>query len=157
MRKIVIIVLIFIGLANYANGQDCFKKNEDYYLSIDTTDRPVFRFVEKMPEILNREFIMKTLPFQSQLFDSLQCCPIRVWIGFVVETDSTLTNIQVCTKMMFCDEELIVMETEKFNNRMIELLSNVKSISGELNGEKVAVACIIPIHFECRERFNNER
>jgi len=156
MKKIVIILLTFIGLANYANGQDCLKSFEDYYSSIDTTDRPVFRFTGKMPEILNGELIMKILPFQSQLFDSLQCCPIRVWIGLVVETDSTLTNIQVCTKMMFCDDKIITMDTEKFNHRMTELLSNVKSAAGELNGEKVATACIIPVHFECREKFNNE-
>ena len=51
MKKTVIIILTFIGLANYANGQDCLKNFEDYYSSIDTTDRPVFRLVEKMPEI----------------------------------------------------------------------------------------------------------
>jgi hypothetical protein len=152
VKKTVIIILTFIGLANYANGQDCLNSIEQYYLSIDTTFRPVFKSVEKYPEILNnRDFLMKT-GRQSQLFDSLQCCPVKVQIRFVVESDSTLTNIQVCTKMMFCDDEIIATETDKFNNRMTELLSNVKSIPGELNGKKVAVVCIVPIHFECNRR-----
>ena len=69
-KKIVIIILTFIEFASYTNGQDCFKT--DYYSSIDTTNRPVFQFVEKMPEILNGEFIRKILPCQSQLFDSVQ-------------------------------------------------------------------------------------
>ena len=150
MKKTIIIILTFIIFVHYANGQDCLKK--DFYSSIDTTNRPVFKFVEKMPEILNGKFFMKTIN-QSQLFDSLQCCPFKVWIGLVVETDSTLTNIQVCTKMIFCkdeDDEFIATETKKFNNKMTELLSNIKSIPGELNGEKVAVFCLIPIHLDCR-------
>ena len=143
--------MAFAGLVFNANGQDCLENIEQYYLSIDTTHRPVFKVVEKHPEILNGKFVMK-MTHQSQLFDSLQCCPIKVWIGLVVEPDSILTNIQVCTNMMLCDDEVVVEESEKFNNRITELLSNVKSIPGELNGKKVAVACILPIHFECRER-----
>jgi len=142
--------MTLIGLANYASGQDCLKSIEDYYFSIDTTYRPVFKFVEKMPEILSGEFFMK-MTNQSQLFDSLQCCPIRVRIGLVVEPDSTLTNIQVCTEMMFCDENIIDKESKKFNQRIVKLFSNMKSAPGELNGKKVAVTCIIPIHFECRD------
>ena len=150
MKKSIVIILTFIWLANYANGQDCLKFHEEYYSFIDTTDRPVFKFAEKMPEILNGEFFMKTAR-QSQLFDSLQCCPIRVWIGLVVEADSTLTNIQVCTKMMFCDDNVIDVETEKFNQRIARILGGIKSAPAELNGEKVAVTGIIPIHFECRD------
>ena len=151
MKKVTFIILTFIGLAYNANGQNCFEFAKQYYLSIDTTHRPIFRAVEKYPEILNGELIAN-MTRQSQLFDSLQCCPIRVWVGLVVEPDSTLTNIQVCTKMMLCDDEIIVDESKKFNNRVTELLSNLKSIPGELNGKKVAVACVIPIHFECKER-----
>ena len=134
MKKSVLIILTFIGLANYANGQDCFKSFDDYYSSIDTTYRPVFKFVEKMPEILNGNFVMKMIN-QSPLLDSLQCCPVKVRIGFVVELDSTLTNIQVCTKMMFCDDNLIDEETQKFNHRITKLLSKIKSVPGELNGK----------------------
>jgi len=155
MRKGILIILTLIGLVNYVNGQDCLKEIENYYSSIDTTNRPVFRTVEKIPEILNGEFFMKLIN-QSQLFDSLQCCPIKMRIRFVVEPDSTLSNIQVCTKMMFCNDESIAVESRKFNDRLTELLSNIKSASGELNGKKVAVACTVPIHFECRERVNNE-
>jgi len=150
MKKSILIILIFIGLENYANGQDCLKSFEDYYSSIDTTDRPVFKFVEKMPEILDGKLIIKIIN-QTPLLDSLQCCPIKVWIGLVVESDSTLTNIQVCTKMMFCDENIFDKESEKFNHRITKLFSNIKSTPGELNGKKVAVTCIIPIHFECRD------
>jgi hypothetical protein len=150
MKKKILIILTLIGFVNYANGQDCFKFHEDYYSSIDTTDRPVFKFAEKMPEIFGGEFIMKIIP-QWQLFDSLQCCPFKVWIGLVVESDSTITNIQVCTKMMFCDDNIIEIETKKFNQKIAELLSNVKSSPAELNGEKVALTCILPIHFGCRE------
>ena len=150
MKKSILIILTFIGLANYTNGQNCLKFYENYYSSIDTTDRPVFKFAEKMPEILNGEYIMKTA-HQSQLFDSLQCCPIKVWIGLVVESDSTLTNIQVCTKMMFCDDNVINVEAEKFNQRIARILDDIKSAPAELNGKKVAITCIIPIHFECRD------
>jgi len=150
MKKSILIILTFIGLANYANGQDCFKFYEDYYSSIDTTYRPVFKFVEKMPEILDEKFIMKMIP-QLQLFDNLQCCPFKVWIGLVVEPDSTLTNIQICTKMMFCDDNIIEAEAKKFNQRITKLLSNIKSAPGELNGKKVAVTGMLPIHFECRK------
>jgi len=152
MKKKFFIILTFIGLANYANGQDCSKSFEDYYSSIDTTDRPVFKSVEKKPEISDGKFFAKML--QSQLFDSLfnslQCCPLKVWIRLVVEADGTLTNIQVCTKMMFCDDNIIDIETEKFNNRITNLFNNIKSAPGELNGRKVAVTCTLPVHFDCR-------
>lgn len=148
MKKIILILLIF-GFANYANGQDCLKSFEDYYSSIDTTNRPVFKFVEKMPEISSGEFVLKMIS-QSQLFENLQCCPIRVWIGLVVEPDSTITNIKVCTKMIFCEDNIIDTESKMFNHRVTELLNEIKSAPGELNGEKVASTCIIPIHFDCR-------
>jgi len=155
MIKRFLLILTLIGLVNYANGQDCLKEIENYYSSIDTTNRPVFKFVEVMPEILNGVSFIKVIN-QSQLFDSLQCCPIKVRIGFVVEPDSTLTNIKVCTKMMFCNDENIAVESKKFNDRLTELLSKIKSAAGELNGKKVAVACTVPIYFECREKINNE-
>jgi hypothetical protein len=151
VKKSILIILTFIGLANYANGQNCLDGFlEDYYLSIDTTDRPIFKFAEKMPEIFDIEKFAKTT-HQWQLFDSsLLCCPFRVHIGFVVETDSTLSNIRVCTKMMFCDDEIIAAQSEMFNNRITELLRNVKSIPGESMGKKVAVVCRFPIHFDCQ-------
>ena len=151
MKKNILIILTFIGLANYAKGQDCLKSFEDYYLSIDTTYRPVFKFVEKMPEISDGKLVMKIIS-QTPLLDSLQCCPIKVWIGLVVEPDSTLTNIRVCTKMMFCDDSLTDEEAQKFNCRIAKLLHEIKSAPGELNGEKVAVTCILPIHFDCQYR-----
>jgi len=150
MRKSILIILTLIGLANYAKGQDCLKSFDDYYSSIDTSDRPVFKFAEKMPEIFDGEFIMKMIR-QWQLFDSLHCCPFKVWIGLVVESDSTLTNIQVCTKMMFCDDNIIEVETKKFNQKIKKILCNIKSSPAELNGEKVAVTFILPIHFECEK------
>ena len=45
---------------------------------------------------------------------------------------------------------IVEIESEKFNNRIIELFRNIKSIPGELNEEKIAVACMITVHFDCR-------
>lgn len=148
MKKVILIILVFV-FADNINGQNCFKNFEDYYSSIDTTDRPVFRFVEKEPEIFNGEVVLETI-LQSQLFKNLQCCPIRVLIGFVVEPDSTLTNIHVCPRMLFCEEDIINKESKTFIQSLTELLGNIKSAPGILNEEKVAVAFLIPIHFECR-------
>ncbi len=146
MRDVLIIILFF-SVINIANGQDCLHEIKDYYSSIDTTERPVFRIAAEMPEIMKPEVFMEILGYQ--VFDSLKCCPIRVWCCFVVEPDSSLTNIKVCTKMMFCDNKIINSETEKFNDKVIQQLNNRKSKPGKHNGKNVAVACVMPIRYEC--------
>lgn len=132
----------------FARGQDCMKI-EDYISTIDTSDRQICLFAEVMPEIMTSNKIISQLSFNKNLMDSLQCCPLYVNLYFVVEIDSTLSNINVCSKMTFCNDSVINSESEMFNKKIKQILSKTKSAPGKHNGEDVAIPVITPIHYEC--------
>jgi len=150
MKKISII--IFLSAFSYLNvvGQECKENIINYFDSLDTTKREVYLVVDKRPEILENNELGRLI-MQSEVFNGLNCCPFKVYIGLVIEPDSSISNIQICTKMMFCSEETdIESETVKFNDRLEKFIKNIKSSPGLKNGEKVAVSVIIPIHLDCQ-------
>jgi periplasmic protein TonB len=62
----------------------------------------------------------------------------KVWIGFVVEKDSTLTNF-----------EIIKGNCPTYDNPILELFKEMpKWKPGEINGKKVRSKFIMPIHLE---------
>lgn len=145
MKKALVFTFCFF-LFHLVNGQVC-KEIANYYESIDTTNRPVYLVVEKMPEILESTNLMKLFQ-DSEILKGLECRPIKVWFAFIIETDSSLTNIEVCANMLECNDSLLQSETAILNERVKSLLKNTKSNSGILNGEKVAVACTSYIRYE---------
>ena len=148
MRKILLLFLCFF-LFQFVNGQVC-NEIKNYAESIDTTERPVYLVVDKMPEIFDSINLMNLFR-DSKILKELECCPIRIWFAFTVESDSTLSNVRACANMVNCNDSLIQSETILLNDRVETLLKNTKSKPGILNGEKVAVYCISYIHYECME------
>ncbi len=148
MRKVFLFFLCFF-LFQFVNGQVC-NEIKNYYESIDTTERPVYLVVDKMPEIFESINLMNLFR-DSKILKELECCPIRIWFAFTVESDSTLSNVRACANMINCNDSLIQSETILLNDRVENLLKNTKSNPGILNGEKVAVYCIRNIHYECME------
>jgi len=148
MRKILLFFLCF-SLFHFANGQIC-NEIKNYYESIDTTERPVYLVEDKMPEILETMNLMNLFK-DSEILKELECCPIKIWFAYTVETDSTLSNIKACARMINCNDSTMLRETILLNDRVENLLRNTKSNPGILNGEKVAVCLISYIHYECLE------
>jgi len=148
MRAIVTILTILIF--ELANGQDCRFDFKDYHQNIDTTKRPVYFTVDSMPDLMSTG---KLLRFMTEKIHSIDnnCCPIYVWYGFVIEPDSTLSNIATCPQFYFCNDSIdLVLETEYFNKKLKDKLMNCKVKPGLQNGKRVAVSTVGRIHFECR-------
>lgn len=146
-KQLVIFFLCFFSI-QFVIGQECKDKITNYYESLDTTVRPVYLVVDQMPELFESTYFMKLL-YDNEILKGLNCCPVKVWFSFVVEQDGSITNIEICPRMVDCDERLQQKETIIFKERLENLLKQTKTTSGILNGEKVAVACISNIHFEC--------
>jgi hypothetical protein len=95
--------------------------------------------VDSMPEVIKNGNILSIMR-DNILEIKSSCCPIYIWHGFVIEADSTLTNIMVCPQLEFCNETVdLVKENQLFQS---ELLTNLKK-------QKVAVMSYDRIHFEC--------
>jgi len=147
MRTIVTILTLLIF--GFANGQDCKFKFDDYCSDMDTTLRPVYIVVDSMPELSKNGNILKFM--RENVMDiKSSCCPIYVWYGFIIEPDSSLTNIKVCPQLEFCADSVeYETEVKAFTDRLITNLENKKVVPGHHNKEKVAVVMYGRIHFEC--------
>jgi hypothetical protein len=147
MKAIVTILAILIF--ELANGQDCRFKFDDYWSKIDTTLRPVYIMVDSMPEVIKNGNILSFMR-DNILEIKSSCCPIYIWYGFVIEADSTLTNIMVCPQLEFCNDTVdLVKENQLFQSELLTNLKKQKVAPGFLKKEKVAVMSYGRIHFEC--------
>jgi hypothetical protein len=126
MIKTALFLILAVLFITSLPGQDCRYEVSKYFSRLDTSERPVYQFVDEMPGILNNDIFMKLLSSDSGLLKDIKCCPLRVWINFVVEPDSSLTNIVVCTKMEFCNDSIAINESRMFNNRIKDLLKSLR-------------------------------
>ena len=71
---------------------------DDYFSSIDTSNRPVYLCVDSMPELTKMNNFLFFIRENLTNVDN-DCCPFYIWIGLVIEPDSTISNIFVCPEL----------------------------------------------------------
>lgn len=148
MRVFGIFILLCLSLTCFSQN-DCITEFKEYKNTIDTTKRPVYSFVETMPELAETNNIMEFFRRNINVADSSSCFPIYVYYGFVVEKDSTISNVMICPELRFCNDTLgqEILRQKLIVNLTTQLLKQKSSV-GILNGEKVAVYSQGRIHFD---------
>ncbi|HAN76950.1 MAG TPA: hypothetical protein DCQ31_03830 [Bacteroidales bacterium] len=145
MRKLLLFNLLFFMFIGTVIAQDCKTEYQDY--------------VEKL-RLDNSIFFNSTMELnQSQTFakniiDSIKptACPFKIKIAFVIELDSSLSNIFVCAKMncfnSACDEAI---EKLKFESDILNYFKSLKLKQGTYDdGILIRSHVAIPLHFECQ-------
>jgi hypothetical protein len=147
MRSILTILIALIFCDCSYCQVDCKTILKNYSNTIDTSKRPVYRVVDKMPDIMTDSKLLEYFAKRIDLVDSSKCFPIYISYGFVVEADSSISNIMICPTLMFCDEnEKIDLVEQKYIKQLSGEIQNIKTSAGSLNGKNVAVFTIGSIH-----------
>jgi hypothetical protein len=143
-------LIVLIGLAFYDHCYcqvDCNTFLKNYPNTIDTSKRPVYRLVDNMPEILTNSKLLEFFATKIHLIDSSKCFPIYISYGFVVEADSSISNIMICPTLMFCDDyEKVDLVEQKYIKLLTDEIQKIKTNVGFLNGKSVAVFTLGRIH-----------
>lgn len=148
MRTINIFALLCLCLSCFSQNE-CIGTLKGYKNTIDTTKRAVYSFVEIMPELTETANLMEFFRNNIRVADSSNCFPIYIYYGFVIEKDSTVSNVMICPELRFCNDT----STQKINkqvlieNLTLKLLKQKSSV-GIRNGKKVAVYTQGRIHFD---------
>lgn len=151
-NKNIRIILIITGVILSSNcfcQLDCKMTLKDYKNTIDTSQRPVYLFVDSMPNILSSNNIANFFTDKIQVIDSSKCFPLYIYYGFVVEKDSSISNVFICPQLDFCEDyDNLEIEQQKMIDCLTKELLKVKTKPGQLNKEKVAVYTVGRIHFD---------
>jgi len=154
------ILIILTFLPTFIVGQNHDLKIDSIFNlnSIDMSKRQVYRFAETMPTLLNGADIFTYFSQQTDMFIYNSVVVSKVYISFVVESDSTISNKKVFIESLF-DKYDGIISNEEEKSRIQEFIKVYladlqKMIPGRINNQNVAVQLILPIH--CDINFYNE-
>ena len=108
-------------------------------------ERGIYQIVEEMPEFPGgeeaiREFVAKNIQYPQKAIDAGAYG--RVFVGFVIEPDGSVSNVTLLRGIGFgCDEEAM---------RVVKMMP--KWQPGMQNGEAVRVSYMIPINFKLEDQ-----
>lgn len=108
-------------------------------------ERGIYQIVEEMPEFPGgeeaiREFVVKNIQYPQKAIDAGAYG--RVFVGFVIEPDGSVSNVTLLRGIGFgCDEEAM---------RVVKMMP--KWQPGMQNGEAVRVSYMIPINFKLEDQ-----
>ncbi len=153
-KKILLFILIFPTIIVGQN--DNLKIDSIFNMKfIDMSKRKVYQVADTYPTIHNGEEIINFFLKNTSTFSLKDCCAFKVYIGFVVEADCTISNRKVLVKsvyhkkkgLIYSGQELLEIQhkVEKLFDKMPQL------IPGKLNGKKVAIRVLIPLNLDCPE------
>ena len=153
-KKILFILFIFptiiVGQNNDLKLDSIFNMN-----SIDASKRPVYLNAETNPTLINGEKIETYFYRQLDAFKTTDCCAFKVYIGFVVEADSMVTNRKVFVKSVFCKDKGLIYSGQELTEIQLKIDSLLdkmpKLIPGKLKGKNVAIRVLLPLHLDCHE------
>jgi len=146
----IITTLLVIWFPTLINAQECKGFLNNYYNSLDTTERKVYLIVDEMPSFFDdNQNILKV--FSDCIdFKEIKCCTNFIWYAFVIENNGAITNIQVCPTFWDCENEIdIEISKKSVIERYTKVISEIKTTSGKLNNNPVAIAHISRVHYEC--------
>jgi len=116
---------------------------------LDTLTRPVYLDVDKRPERMESLEVMRIF-LENNILEGLTCCAKKAWIVFVVEADSSLSNIQVCSEIGKKSAKTnIEKETNIFNARVKDIFVEIKLSPAMKDGKMVAHPELLEIDLEC--------
>ena len=101
----------------------------------------VFQVVEEMPDFPGgttklTEYLAQNIEYPQEAL--VKCIQGRVFVNFIVEPDSTITNVSVVRSLGYgCDEEAL---------RVVKMMPKWKP--GKQHGKNVRVGYILPINFK---------
>jgi hypothetical protein len=148
LGKIKILSVLFISM-NCFSQENCENLLEIYRNTIDTTNRSVYAIVETMPDMTETNNVMNFFRQNIKFSEGTGCFPIYIYYGFVVERDSSITNVMICPQFVFCNDSVgEQVERQKIIDLFTNELLNKKSSVGLLQGKKVAVYTQGRIHFD---------
>lgn len=135
------LLFIFLSIAISCSGKtDC--RCYDYRSSINTSTRPVYLLycVDSIPNALKDVNLTRLISKNLLLPENSNCFPTKIYYGFIVEADCSISNIWVCPKLMFCEN---MTDEKTFREKLIEYMKNmlhqIKTTPAILNGQKVAI------------------
>ena len=142
MKRLAYAVLLLLGLSMTI---PCFSQDTIYNVAKEVEDdyesQEVFTIVEQMPsfpggEQKMMEFVAKNIQYPQEAMESgIQG---RVFVGFVVEPDGSVSNVKVLRSIGGgCDEEAV---------RVIKMMP--KWNPGKQRGKAVRVSYLIPVSFK---------
>ena len=108
-------------------------------------ERGIYQIVEQMPEFPGGEeaileFVAKNIQYPQKAIDAGAYG--RVFVGFVIEPDGSVSNVTLLRGIGFgCDEEAM---------RVVKMMP--KWQPGMQNGEAVRVSYLIPINFKLEDQ-----
>ena len=108
-------------------------------------ERGIYQIVEQMPEFPGgeeaiREFVAKNIQYPQKAIDAGAYG--RVFVGFVIEPDGSVSNVTLLRGIGFgCDEEAM---------RVVKMMPKWKP--GMQKGEAVRVSYMIPINFKLEDQ-----
>jgi len=148
--KHVIFYFLFLPISLFGQNKTVIDSVMNFGLG-DTTLRKVYFVAEEMPKLFNEKPIASYLMSQSLTIDS--CCAFRAYIGFIVESDSSITNKMVYVHAVNCKEQGLVytgQEISMMESKILEILSNMPAIiPGKIDNKNVAVKLSFPVHVDC--------
>ena len=150
-----VIILIFLPAILFGQERNSFLDSIINGGLGDTLARPVYFVVDEMPKLENGKKIESYLMSQSLTTDNYPCCAFKAYIGFVIESDSSLTNKLVYVKAVNCEYGLVYEgnEIEDMKSKIMQILDLFPAvIPGKLKGENVAVKYTMPVHVDCYMR-----
>ncbi len=141
------ITIILAIFCKVSFSQDCrvfYQVYEEQLLK----DKTILRVAGEAPEIFEySRFLMDVVASLK-----LEACPFKVYTAFVIEPDSSLSNIFVCSRMMCmndsCNEERAKLNFEK-DLKTALVKSKLPPVKHQ--GKVVRYFMVIPAHYECRE------
>lgn len=148
MRLIIIIILISFFQNQFA--QECRDSISKYFSIIDTAKRDVAIFVDEEPEILKNSLLSDLISNEISNCAPKYCID-RIRIAFIVETDSTLSNIIVCPKSDKSNIPDIDIEENRIKHCLVNLFQNIKTSPAKKNGIPIARFYFSIIIFECMD------
>jgi hypothetical protein len=146
------ILLFFLIFPTISVGQNTNIEIDSIFNlnSIDMSRRPVYRFAETMPTLKNGTSVLTYFLKKSNMFSDYITIADKVYISFIVEPDSTISNKKVFVKSVFDKYDGFITTGSKVK-RMQELIEDnlsilPKMIPGKINNKDVAVQVILPIY-----------
>lgn len=154
LKKILLFILVFptiiVGQNNNLKLDSIFDMN-----LIDMSKRIVYQVAETNPTLINGNEISTFFYKNPNAFELKDCCAFRVYIGFVVEVDGSITNKKVFVKSVFSKEKGLIysgQELSEIQQKVEKLLDKIPQLTpGKLNGKNVAIRVLIPLHLDCRK------
>lgn len=136
MNRFLIVLLIFF-LCEFCYPQ----KNKPCQSIIDSvTNKEVYVFVEKMPEVVGGQEILYKALTKLKYINNYGDYSEKIWVSFIINVDGSISG-----KRIMRDPT-----GNLYGNQILKIIDDLEWIPGSCNNKKVSVLYTLPvlIHFK---------